>query len=167
MRTTRLYTAHATHPGHLGYVTAEMRRRGAPTIRVVDCGDHYVALEGVHRLAAAADLGLAPILDVLAQDDPVATASLDVHGLAEGETYRAGEVARELYHPGSGCYAIEPDGRLRLVHAAAAWTAPADEEFEEVDAAAVLLHGACRHCGGTRTAVVVAPTRITTPDAPR
>lgn len=131
MATTTLYTVHATAPAKLTRVVAEMRRLGAPTIRVVDCGDHYVALEGMHRLAAAAELGLAPVLDVLAQDDPVAADSLDLPQFAAGETYLAGELASELYHTGSGCYAIESDGTLRVVQRAAAWTTPADEDALE------------------------------------
>ncbi len=40
---------------------------GAPKIEVVDCGDHYQALEGSHRLAAAAVLDLAPELIIREQ----------------------------------------------------------------------------------------------------
>ncbi len=32
-----------------------LKLKGLPPIRVVDCGDHYMAIEGSHRLAAAAE----------------------------------------------------------------------------------------------------------------
>jgi hypothetical protein len=96
-----LYTIHATDADHLAEVTAEMRVLGAPTVRVVDCGDHYMALEGTHRLHAAADLGLAPNLIVLAQDDLVAADSLDwdYRGLWVAASYTAGELAGEVFAP--------------------------------------------------------------------
>lgn len=42
----------------LDAVIAEMHVLGAPTIKAVDCGEYYVALEGSHRIRAAAYLGL-------------------------------------------------------------------------------------------------------------
>ena len=57
---TMIYALNHTTANHLAAVTAEMETLGAPTIRVVDCGDHYIALEGSHRLAAAHALGLEP-----------------------------------------------------------------------------------------------------------
>lgn len=50
--------------GHLADVTADMRTAGAPTIRVVEVGGVYYAIEGSHRLAAAEYLGLEPRLVV-------------------------------------------------------------------------------------------------------
>jgi len=43
---------------HYHKVLDSMKRLGAPTIRVVDLGDGYQAIEGSHRLAAAKELGL-------------------------------------------------------------------------------------------------------------
>jgi hypothetical protein len=103
---------HDADAGKLIGVVAAVRALGAPTIRVVDCGDHYVALEGVHRLAACAQLGIAPVLDVLEQDDLVAADSLDWPDLRRGEQYTAGELAGEAYSPGSGVYTINPDGTI-------------------------------------------------------
>lgn len=94
-----VYTIHATEAEHLARVTAEMRTLGAPTIRVVDCGDHYQALEGTHRLHAAAALGLTPELVILAQDELVAADSLDWQDLVAGESYPAGELAAEAFSP--------------------------------------------------------------------
>lgn len=41
-----IYTIHAPDTEKLEQVIAEMRELGAPTIRVVDCGDFFMALEG-------------------------------------------------------------------------------------------------------------------------
>jgi hypothetical protein len=96
---TTVYAIHETEADHLAEVIAEMRALGAPTIRVVDCGDHYMALEGSHRLAAAAELGLTPELVVSEQDDVLDITAYDWYDEANwGETtYTAGEVAGELY----------------------------------------------------------------------
>lgn len=106
-----IYTIHAPDHAKLDGVMAEMRKLGAPTIRVVDCGDYYMALEGVHRLAACAALGIAPVLDVLDQDDEVEGESLDWPDLRSG-TYTAGELAGEAYNPQSGYYHINDDGTI-------------------------------------------------------
>lgn len=112
-----IYTAHPAQPHHLADVINEMKVLGAPTIRVVDCGDHFIALDGTHRLAAACELGVAPDLDILDQDDIVDASSLDWPELTDGE-YTAGELAADRYHSGSGCYKLENDGLLTLVYAA-------------------------------------------------
>ena len=59
---------------HLASVIAEMAVLGAPTIKAIDCGDHYVALEGSHRLRAAHTLGIEPIFNLI---DYVAEAETD------------------------------------------------------------------------------------------
>jgi hypothetical protein len=75
-----------------------MREMGAPVIRVVDRGDHLTPLEGSHRLAAAAELGLAPKLDVPAQDEMITAANFDwTENLEPAERYTAGELAGEAY----------------------------------------------------------------------
>ena len=53
---------------HLETVTTEMQALGAPTIKAIDCGDHYVALEGAHRIRAAHALGLTPIIEAIEYD---------------------------------------------------------------------------------------------------
>lgn len=107
-----LYLIHDVDPVKLATVKAEMLTLGAPTIRVVDCGEYYVALEGCHRLTAAAELGIAPILVVLAQDDLVEAESLDMDYFAAGETYTAGEVAGELLGMRNPVLTINGDGTL-------------------------------------------------------
>jgi len=57
---------HAAESAKLAAVKAQMAELGSPTIRVVPYGDNqYLALEGSHRLAAAAELGLPVELDVV------------------------------------------------------------------------------------------------------
>lgn len=60
---------------HLSAVMSEMRVMGAPTIKAVDIGENvYAALEGCHRIRAAIELGLQPIIEeVEYSDDSVET----------------------------------------------------------------------------------------------
>jgi hypothetical protein len=72
-----IYAIHAPEPERLEKVSHEMRMLGAPTIRVVDCGDHYQALEGSHRLAAAHALGITPQLVIYAQHELISISDYD------------------------------------------------------------------------------------------
>jgi hypothetical protein len=76
-----------------------MQTMGAPRIEVVDCGDYLQALEGSHRLAAAAALGLTPEFVIHGQDDILDITRFDWFDAANwAETaYPAGEVAGELF----------------------------------------------------------------------
>lgn len=56
--------------GHIGAVVEEMRIFGAPTIRVMERNGCFCALEGSHRLHAAAYLGMEPNLVVEIVDLP-------------------------------------------------------------------------------------------------
>jgi hypothetical protein len=96
-----VYAIHKPEADKLAQVVTEMRALGAPTIEVVDCGDHYQALEGSHRLAAAAELGLTPKFMVHAQDEIIDITRFDwyeelIGNFAETE-YAAGEIAGEVY----------------------------------------------------------------------
>ena len=53
-----IYTINAPSADHLAEVMAEMETLGSPKIRAVFCGDHYKAIEGSHRVAAAHKLGI-------------------------------------------------------------------------------------------------------------
>jgi hypothetical protein len=65
----RVFAKHEPYAdGHLGDVTNEMRRRGAPTINVIEWRGEFYATEGSHRLAAAHHLGLFPALIVSTPD---------------------------------------------------------------------------------------------------
>lgn len=114
MTISTLYTIHGHNDAKVARIMDEMWSLGAPVVRVVDCGDYYMALEGVHRLEAAARLGIAPKLIELAQDDLVAAASLDWQDLQSGESHSAGELAGEVSGDQRGCYKID-DGLLTLV----------------------------------------------------
>lgn len=104
-----VYAIHAPEAAKLATVIGEMRSLGAPTIRVVECGDHYMALEGSHRLAACAQLGLTPDLVVYGQDDEIDITGEDWYEPANwgGESYTAGAVAGELYSPQARAYAFD------------------------------------------------------------
>ena len=108
-----LYLIDDVDPETLEAAKAEMRVLGAPSIRVVDCGDHYMAIEGVHRLAAAAELGIAPHLTILKQDDMVEADSLDQNHFRTGEIRTAGEIAGKLRTMRNSVLTIEPNGTLR------------------------------------------------------
>jgi hypothetical protein len=54
-------------------VKAEMLVLGAPVIKAVNCGEHYVALEGSHRIRAAQALGLVPEIEEVEYSDEVTT----------------------------------------------------------------------------------------------
>ncbi len=92
-----------------------MLKRGPPTIRVVDCGDCYMAIEGCHRLIAAAELGIAPILNVLSQEDLVEVDSLETDLFPLGETYTARKIAATYRGGHNPVLTINPDGTLTIV----------------------------------------------------
>jgi hypothetical protein len=58
---------------HLAQVKNEMLRLGAPTVKAIDCGEFLVSLEGSHRLRAAYDLGLTPVIDEVEYSETVMT----------------------------------------------------------------------------------------------
>lgn len=94
-----VYAIHAPEADHLAEVMAEMVTRGRPTIRCVDCGDYYQALEGSHRIAAAQALGLMPELVIYDQDDEIDVSEFDWFDAANwaSTVYPAGEVAAEVF----------------------------------------------------------------------
>lgn len=96
---TTIYAIHEPFADHLAEVIEEMRVLGAPTLHVVDCGDHYQALEGSHRLPAAAALGLNPVLVVHEQDEMLEITGFDWFEPLNwaGTVHSAGEVAGELF----------------------------------------------------------------------
>jgi len=72
---------------HLEKVRAEMALLGSPRIRAFDCGDHMIAVEGSHRLRAAAMDGVPVDLVVLDGDGTIDLSTLDIddNGWFEGE----------------------------------------------------------------------------------
>jgi hypothetical protein len=114
MAITSLRLVHATSDEKVETVKAEMLVLGPPKIRVVDCGDCYMAIEGCHRLMAAAELGIVPDLQVLAPDDLVEVDSLETDFFPPGATYTARKVAREYRGPRNPVLIINPDGTLAV-----------------------------------------------------
>jgi len=57
----------------LAAVTAEMQALGAPTIKAVNCGEYFVALEGSHRIRAALALGLTPEIEEVEYSEMMTT----------------------------------------------------------------------------------------------
>lgn len=98
---TTAYAIHAPEDEKLEAVIAEMRVLGAPTIRAIDCGDHLMALEGSHRLAAAAALDLEPIFEIIDQGEEIDISGYDWFEAQNWDStvYLAGEVAGELFSP--------------------------------------------------------------------
>lgn len=109
MPTTTIYAIHSPDADKLADVTAEMRRLGAPTVRVVDCGDYYMALEGSHRLAAARALGIEPELVIYDQDDEIDVTGYDWYEPSQWAEarYTAGDVAGELYSVQAAPYSFD------------------------------------------------------------
>ena len=60
---------------HLEAVKSEMITIGAPVIKAVwmECYGIYAALEGCHRIRAAKELGLEPIIDEVEYSDDMAS----------------------------------------------------------------------------------------------
>ncbi|MBN2896143.1 MAG: hypothetical protein JXK05_09680 [Campylobacterales bacterium] len=76
-----------------------------------------MAIEGMHRLQAACELGIAPILDVLGQNDIIDVSQMDIGYMFWPDCkYTAGEIAYECCGVGAGCYRINNDGTLTLVY---------------------------------------------------
>lgn len=95
-------------PAHLAAVIADMRRLGVPTLRAVrdETQGIILALEGSHRLAAAAALGLTPKLDILSPDTLITCAELgyDDSGWFDGEAVPLGDIRDRIADP-MGTYA--------------------------------------------------------------
>jgi hypothetical protein len=110
------YLPHPVGDEKVETVKAEMRNLGAPHIRVVDCHDHYMAIEGCHRLMAASNLGIAPRLIVLNRENKVEVDNLDTDYFPGGTTCTAGEFADVFRDPAHNpIMTINPDGTLTVV----------------------------------------------------
>ena len=82
-RTIRVRLINRPEAEHLDAVKGEMQTLGSPTIRVADAGDFFVALEGSHRLHAAAELDVPVIFDVIDPEDDIDLRTLDVDTMDE------------------------------------------------------------------------------------
>jgi hypothetical protein len=113
-RIIHLRLPHPTWDPKVEAVKDEMRVLGPPIIRVVDCGDYYMAIEGCHRLMAAALLDIAPRLQILAPDEALSSDSLD-GDYPPGQTYTAREIAEDNKSHHNPCLVINPDGTLTIL----------------------------------------------------
>jgi hypothetical protein len=77
---------------HLQYVIDQMQSLGAPTIKAVwmPCYNHWVALEGTHRILAAQQLGLEPIIDEVDYSDDIIISD-------SGDEYVISNICHESY----------------------------------------------------------------------
>ena len=102
---TSIILTHAHYdPDHLEAVKGEMTRRGAPVIRAIwsEVYASYLAVEGCHRIRAAKELGLTPVVkDIthnktvrLQSDDEIVTVKVaDLAAELEGSAYQS-----EIFH---------------------------------------------------------------------
>lgn len=98
-----LYTPNFTSEAHLQKVIAKMREYGSPEITIVSVGDgRYVALEGSHRMRAAAELKIPARFLEVAPDS--ITDFDDISGYEEGMTAR--ELAQLILSGDCGLYDI-------------------------------------------------------------
>jgi hypothetical protein len=112
----------AIHPAYDDDKLAAMKAlklEGLPPIRVVDCGDHYMAIEGSHRLAAAAALRIAPSLIVLPEDALVDLNTTDIGELFDPRMsiVMAREIVSKCKSHHNPTFIINPDCTLTEVAA--------------------------------------------------
>ena len=105
-----------------------MRTLGSPKIRVADCGDHYFALEGTHRIEAARRLALPIILDIRQGNSLLDVGQMDIaiswdDELPEMEM-RVDEVVAKLRCDCNGEYWLSDDGTPNLIRAAPKYYIP-------------------------------------------
>lgn len=66
---TKIFAVNDIDTQHLEEVITKMRELGTPVIRVIQEDDGYLAIEGSHRLAACAQLGINPTIEILSMED--------------------------------------------------------------------------------------------------
>ena len=74
-----LYHSHYEED-HLEAVANEMKTLGAPEIKCIwsECYGIWLAVEGCHRLRAAQQLGIAPVIvEINLEDEPTTTIQID------------------------------------------------------------------------------------------
>jgi hypothetical protein len=75
--TATVYAINEPIADHLEDVIAQMEKLGAPTLRMVNCGDFWAAIEGSHRLAAAERLGFSVNVVEVGYDDEISDHDLE------------------------------------------------------------------------------------------
>jgi hypothetical protein len=83
---------------HLKAVVSDMRTMGAPIIRAVDLGEGvWAALEGCHRIRAAAELGLTPVLVPVEYSETVTTDDLGMTADFDGDTWTIAQLVDDAW----------------------------------------------------------------------
>ncbi len=84
---------------HLEKVKGEMQSLGAPTIKAVwmECWGIWAALEGCHRIRAAAELGLMPEIDEVEYSEEITTADIGLSDAFDGEIWTIADLADNAY----------------------------------------------------------------------
>lgn len=103
---------HSLRPGHLETVIAYMREHGTPTLRVVNIGGLYQALEGCHRLQAASilmaddsfEFDVTPEIEEMDMNDLVDWASFDFDPYDFDGVKTYGDLAECLYNANCSAY---------------------------------------------------------------
>lgn len=128
----RVYSLHQPRAAHLAAVTHLMRGLGAPLIRVVDCTDFWVAIEGTHRLRAACDLGVVPQFLVHEPNELITVANMDIADMFPDGTVQlpAHEVAQYCVGPGGSAYEVAANGTLICVEPFTLFTGDDPEDTE-------------------------------------
>jgi hypothetical protein len=68
---------HGIDAAKLEAIKSEMLTLGAPSVRCVEAGGEWYAIEGTHRLAAACELGLVPEIVEVTEESGPQTVDLD------------------------------------------------------------------------------------------
>jgi hypothetical protein len=107
----RLVAVHPAYDDEKLELMKALKLEGLPPVRVVDCRDYYMAIEGSHRLAAAAELRIAPNLIVLAEDELVDLSTTDIGELFNPGTniVSAREIVGKCQSHHNPVFIINPD----------------------------------------------------------
>src|SRR5688572_9977601 len=93
-----------------------MKRLGAPTVRVLDCGDYVFAFEGTHRIEAARLLGLPVKLEIVAADVVLDLREMDIEvNFDSPSKMSAREAVAALHAACNGYYAVGEGGIVELL----------------------------------------------------
>jgi hypothetical protein len=76
---------HGVNRSKVASVMREMEELGPPSIRCVEAGGYWYAIEGTHRLAAAFELGITP--DIIEIDEDSGPQLVDLDGDEDEREY--------------------------------------------------------------------------------
>ena len=104
---TRIIAINATDPTHLAEVMEAMRELGTPVIRAVwmEVYGAWVALEGSHRLAAAAELGIFPEIEQVQYDEVTPLEDLGCDDSGDGFTLA--DICDGAYDSSRPCFTFQ------------------------------------------------------------